>query len=94
MAAGQSSALPPHPFTGADVKVAARGSDVLAYVKNARSQAALRQLPLQSTERVVDAAPMDFPAGRVEDLDLQRGSSFSLVKEARLALRRHHDPFG
>ena len=69
MASGQSSELPAHPFPGTDVEVAAGTGDVLTNVEHQPSQTALRQLALQSTVRVVQPAPVDYPLGCVEDLD-------------------------
>ena len=95
MAPGQTPELPAHPFTGTDVEMAAENGDVLTNVENDQSQAALRQLAIQATVRIVQPAPMDFPPGRVEDLDGNRISSRNLIKEARLAASfRHDDPFG
>jgi hypothetical protein len=95
MAPGQTSELPAHPFAGADVEMAAENGNVFTNVENDRSQAALRQLPLQSTVGVVQPAPMDLPPGRVEDLDGNRISSRNLIEESWLAVSlRYDDPCG
>ena len=69
MAPGQTPLLPAHPFTGTDVEVAAGTGDVLTNVEHLSSKAAFRQLALQSTVRIVQSAPVDYPLGCVEDLD-------------------------
>ena len=84
MAPGQTPLLPAHPFTGTDVEVAAGTGDVLTNVEHQSSQAAFRQLALQATVRVVQPAPVDYPLGRVEDLDLIRSLSWSFIEESWL----------
>ena len=59
MAPGQTPLLPAHPFTGTDVEVAAGTGDVLTNVEHQPSKAALCQLALQATVRIVQPAPVD-----------------------------------
>jgi hypothetical protein len=59
MAPGQTPLLPAHPFTGADVEMAAGTGDVLTNVEHLPSKAAFRQLALQATVRIVQPAPVD-----------------------------------
>ena len=59
MEPGQTPELPAHPFTGTDVEVATRTGDVLTNVEHQPSQAAFRQLALQTTVRIVQPAPVD-----------------------------------
>src|SRR6516162_10973231 len=84
MAPGQTPALPAHPFASTDVEMAARTGDVLTNVEHQSSQATFRQLALQATVRVVQSAPVDFPLGRVEDLDSIGSLSRSFIEESWL----------
>ena len=87
--------LPAHPFTGTDVEVATRTGDVLTNVEHQSSQATFRQLALQATVRVVQPAPVDYPLGRVEDLDSIGSFSRSFIEESWLAFfGRNNDSFG
>src|SRR6516164_11509620 len=76
--------LPAHPFTGTDVEMAAGTGDVLTNVEHQPSQAAFRQLALQATVRIVQPAPVDYPPGRVEDLDSIGSLSRSFIEESWL----------
>ena len=69
MAAGQSALLPSHPLACTHVKVPTMDSDVLTNVENDSIKAALRQLALQTTVRIVQPAPVDLPRHLVDDLD-------------------------
>jgi len=84
MAPGQTPALPAHPFASTDVEMAARTGDVLTNVEHQSSQAAFRQLALQATVRIVQTAPVDYPLGRVEDLDLFGSFSWTFIEESWL----------
>src|SRR6516162_4590165 len=94
MAPGQTPALPAHPFASTDVEMAARTGDVLTNVEHQSSQAAFRQLALQATVRIVQTAPVDYPLGRVEDLDLFGSFSWTFTEESWLgSLGNHRSDF-
>src|SRR6516162_5643975 len=87
--------LPAHPFTGTDVEMAAGTGDVLTNVEHQPSKAAFRQLALQATVRIVQPAPVDYPPGRVEDLDSIGSFSRSFIEESWLVFfGRNNDSFG